>query len=194
VKNESPRERFNWRFPLYTALATIAFGLLDTLGESDSMLYLLLVVLISLFLLLLLLFAAIGGKPSFCLAILSVLVVSWIVSFAFFINHYAIRNTVRWSFGSRRYKAELLAQSNRANGELKHVEWDGWGWGGADNTVYLVFDPSDSLAAPAKRHQPGKFDGIPCRVARVSRLENRWYAVLFYTDERWGKPNHDCSP
>jgi hypothetical protein len=84
---------------------------------------------------------------------------------------------------------------NESPGELKHVEWDGWGFPGAGNTdVYLVFDPSDSLAAAAKKHQPGKFDGIPGRVPRVSCLESRWYAVLFYTDERWGKPNHDCSP
>jgi hypothetical protein len=195
VKNESPRERFNWRFPVYTALATIGFGVFDTLGESDSVLYLLTVVLISLFLLLFLLFAAIGRKPSFCLAILSMLAVFWIFSFVFFINHHAIRNTARWSLWSRRYKAEVLAQSTPPNGDLRHVEWDGWGFPGAgDTTVYLVFDPTDSLAAAAKKHEPGKFDGIPCRVPRVSRLEDRWYAVLFYNDERWGKPSHDCSP
>jgi hypothetical protein len=26
----------------------------------------------------------------------------------------------------------------------------------------------------------------------VNRLESQWYAVMFYTDERWGKPHYDC--
>jgi hypothetical protein len=190
VKNESGTERFNWQLPVYTALATIAFGLLDTFGESDAALYLLPVVLVSLFLLLFLLFAAIGRKPNFCLAILSMLAVFWIFSFALFINHYTIRNNMRWLLGSRRYKTEVLTQSAPPNGELKHVEWDGWGFPGAGNTyVYLVFDPSDSLAAAAKKHEPGKFDGIPCKVLRVSRLEDRWYAVLFYTGQAWDTPS-----
>jgi hypothetical protein len=34
--------------------------------------------------------------------------------------------------------------------------------------------------------QPGKFDGIPCEVRLVRRLESHWYDVLFYTDEYWG--------
>jgi hypothetical protein len=190
VKDESAREPFNWRLPVYTALATIALGLLDTFGESDGVLYLLPVVVVSLFLLLFLLFAAIGRKSSFCLAILSMLGVFWIFSLALFMNHYAIRNNMRWLLGSRRYKAEVLAQSTPPNGDLKHVEWDGWGFPGAGNTyVYLVFDPTDSLAAAAKKHEPGKFDGIPCKVLRVSRLEGRLYAVLFYTGQAWDTPN-----
>ncbi len=195
MKNESRRQRFNWRLPLYAALATISVSLVDVFAESDGILYLLLVVLVSLLLFAFLLFAAIGKKSSLCLAILSILAVVWILSFALFRNHYAIRNAARWSLQSHLYKAEVLAQPNSPNEEFKHVEWDGWGFPGAgDTTVYLAFDPADSLAAAAKRHQPGKFEGIPCKVVRVSRLENRWYAVLFYTDERWGIPNRDCSP
>jgi hypothetical protein len=118
------------------------------------------------------------------------LAVFWIFSFALFTNHYAIRNNMRWLLGSRRYKAEVLAQSAPPNGELKRVEWDGWGFPGAGNTyVYLVFAPTDSLAAAAKKHEPGKFDGISGKVLRVSRLEDRWYAVLFYTGQTWDAPN-----
>jgi hypothetical protein len=59
---------------------------------------------------------------------------------------------------SQSYKREVLAQSGGTAGELKHVEWDGWGFSGAgDTTVYLVYDPTDSLSAAAKSHQPGKF-------------------------------------
>jgi hypothetical protein len=100
----------------------------------------------------------------------------------------------RWTIWSRYYKTELLAQSVAANGELKHIEWDGWGFPGAgDTTVYLVFDPTNSLATAAKKREPGRFGGIPCRVPVVSRVENTWYSVLFYDDERWGSPNRDCT-
>jgi hypothetical protein len=95
---------------------------------------------------------------------------------------------------SRDYKAEVLAQKDSARGELKHVEWDGSGFPGAgDTTVYLVFDPTDALSAAAKSHRPGKFNGIPCEVSLVHRLESHWYAVRFYTDEWWGRRNAlDC--
>jgi hypothetical protein len=96
-------------------------------------------------------------------------------------------NYVRWLVGSRFYKAEVLARPNSANKELKHIEWDGWGWGGEDTTVYLVFDPTDSLSAASQEHRPGKFNGIPCEVPVVRRMEKNWYVVQFYTDEWWGR-------
>ena len=101
-----------------------------------------------------------------------------------------IRTDGRWLIRSGRYKAAILSQPNSTNGELKHAEWDGWGFAGSgDTVVYLVFDPKDSLAAAAKSRSPGKYSGIPCEVPSVRRLENHWYTVLFYTDTDW---NH-CS-
>jgi hypothetical protein len=70
---------------------------------------------------------------------------------------------------------------------LRHIEWESTGFAGvANSTLYLVFDPTDSLGAA---RSPGKFEGIPCEVLRVHRLERHWYAVLFYTDESWGERN-----
>jgi hypothetical protein len=103
-------------------------------------------------------------------------------------NFYAIRSEARWLVWAHRYKAEVLAQPS-VTGELKHVEWDGWGWAAQDTTVYLVFDPTDSLSTAAREHRPGKFNGIPCEVPVVDRLEKNWYAVRFYTDEWWGRRN-----
>jgi hypothetical protein len=93
-----------------------------------------------------------------------------------------IRTAVRWPVRAERYKSEVLAQP-RVTGEFKHVEWDGWGWASQDTTVYLIFDPTDSLSTPARNQQPGKFDGIPCEVFVVKELERNWYLVQFYTDE-----------
>jgi hypothetical protein len=76
---------------------------------------------------------------------------------------------------------------------LRHIEWDGWGWAGMDTTVFLVFDPADSLSTAAKSHQPGKYNGLPCEVSRVRRLRSHWYNVQFYTDEYWDRRNAlDC--
>jgi hypothetical protein len=97
-------------------------------------------------------------------------------------------DAARWLARSHNYKSEVLAQPT-AVGELKHIEWDGWGWAGQDTTVYLVYDPTDSLAAAAKGQRPGKFNGIPCEVFRVRRLESYWYTVQYYTNEFWGRRN-----
>lgn len=99
-------------------------------------------------------------------------------------NTYEIRSAIRWRGWSRDYKARVLAQPASAGG-LKHTEWDGWGWGGQDTTVYLVFDPSDSLSAAASSRKEGKYDSIPCEVYRIRRLESHWYTVQMYT-------NGDC--
>ena len=106
----------------------------------------------------------------------------------------AVRTAARWLVWSHGYKAKVMAQPASPNGELKHIEWDGWGWAGQDTTVFLVFDPTDSLSAAAKSRSPGKIKGIPCEVPLVRRLESRWYTVRFYTDEYWGRRNTlDCT-
>lgn len=98
-----------------------------------------------------------------------------------------VRSAIRWLLWSREYKSEVLAQPGSTNVDFKHIEWDGWGWGGSDTSVFLVFDPTDSLAAAAKSHQPGKFKGIPCEVPLVRRLESHWYSVMFYTNTSWDR-------
>jgi hypothetical protein len=103
----------------------------------------------------------------------------------------AVVNAARWLILSGRYTSRVLAQPALA-GELKHIEWYGWGWGGQDTRVYLVFDPTDSLSAAASSHRPGKFDGIPCEVVLVRRMERQWYTAQFYTDEYWSRRTDYC--
>ncbi len=136
------------------------------------------------------------SKTLWLVAAIGVLLVaaSLVITAAVAWQFYSIRSGTKWFMWSQRYKREVLAQSGGTAGELKHIEWDGWGFPGAgDTTVYLVYDPTNSLSAAAKSHQPGKFVGIPCTVPLVSRLESEWYAVRFYTDEWWGRRNAlDC--
>jgi len=105
-------------------------------------------------------------------------------------NYMLVRDHVRWALISGAYRAKVLAQAAPANQKFRHVEWDGWGFAGADTTVFLVFDPTDSLAEDLRAQPPVKARGLPCDVVRVRRLATQWYAVLFYTETYWGQG--DC--
>jgi hypothetical protein len=104
-------------------------------------------------------------------------------------NYSAVKTEARWLLSSRHYKSDVLSQPSPPGGELRHIAWDGWGWAGQNTTVYLVFDPTDSLSMAAATHESGKFAGIPCDVPKVSRLESQWYVVTFYTSQEWGHCN-----
>ena len=110
----------------------------------------------------------------------------WAGSAMAMMNYSAVRDATRWFLWSRDYKAKVLSQADSGNAELRHTEWDGWGFVGMDTVVYLVFDPGDSLATISNDHSAVRFEGIPCRVPRIRRLESHWYAVMFYTDTSWG--------
>ena len=98
----------------------------------------------------------------------------------------SVRTNVRWAVRSQHYKREVDALPLPADGYLKHVEWDGWGFPGAGNTVvYLVHDPSNGLAAAAASKTSGRFVGLPRDVYRVRQLERNWYTVHFYTETTW---------
>jgi len=134
--------------------------------------------------------AAIRKRPRKCLSVLFTLVAFLGASWVLWTNRGTIRPSIRWLLWSHRFKAEVLAQPAPTDGELRHMEWEATGFAGVANiTVYLVFDPTDSLAVAAKNHSPGKFNGLPCEVVSVRRLESQWYSVLFYTDEAWGQRN-----
>jgi len=117
-------------------------------------------------------------------ASLSMIAIFLVGSWIFFRVSDDVRTTARWLIESRMFKNNILAQ-HEVRGELKHAKWDGWGFAGMDTTVYLVFDPDDSLAADSTKDAPGKYAGIPCEVPTVRRLERRWYAVQFYSNTDW---------
>lgn len=179
------RDRFNWRLPFYAAAGALIIFLPLILYSFDlgEILY---IVVVTPIISLTLLVIALCKRGRSGLVVLSMLVVYWAVSWGLIKNSLELCSTARWIFKSTAYKAEVMTQPNAANRELKHIEWDGWGFPGAgDTVVYLVYDPSDSLSAAAKSHSSGKFSGIPCEVSRVRRLESHYYSVLFYTETNW---------
>ena len=183
--SEKIANRLNWWLPFYGSLGA-AIVLLPKMilgNEIGTFLGTAVIAAIVGLVLLVVLFRTIRRQS---MAALSMVAVFGAASWLLFRVSDDVRTTGRWFIQSGRYKTEILAQPNSTNGELKHAEWDGWGFAGAgDTVVYLVFDPNDSLAAAAKSHSPGKYSGIPCEVPNVRRLENHWYTVLFYTDTDW---------
>ncbi len=190
-KKTAVGDRFNWWLPFYAAIGALIFFLPVIFygGDSDG-LYFLFALLISFIFFVVALVHAICKNRLRSLAVLSMLVVYCAVSWCLLKDSRELHSTAQWFLKSKEYKVKVLAQPDSTNGELKHIEWDGWGFAGSGNTVvYLVFDPNDSLSTAAKSHSPGKFHGIPCEVYRVRRLESHYYTVLFYTDTDWGYCN-----
>jgi hypothetical protein len=179
-----PVDRFNWWLPLSAVLAMF-LALLIPDRDGSFMLY----VLLGFPIVGLLAIDAIRKRRQRRWIVL-MLAVYGVISAALLGHFFSVHTAARWLVWSHDYKAKVLAQPASADGELKHVEWDGWGFAGAgDTTVYLVFDPTDSLSVAARNHQRGKFNGIPCEVPGVDRVESQWYTVRFYTDEYWGRHN-----
>jgi hypothetical protein len=182
------RDRCDWRLSLYAAVGALIFFVPVMVWGGDFLefLYMLVVVpIVSVSVLVFVALEAVRKNRLRSVAILSMLVVYCAVSWGLFRNSFELHTIARWLFWSKDYKARLLAEPDSADGLLKHIEWDGWGFGGSDTVAYVVFDPNDSLSKAAKSRSPEKVSGLPCKAWRVRRLENHYYTVLFYTDTDW---------
>ena len=178
---------------LSAAVALIA-SLVAIVFTSDivTLLYLVAVAILGMFALLL----AIALRRGLKKAIMAVASFGafLIVTSVLVVNQGHIRPHLRWLIWSQRYKSEVLATAP-GNGEFKHVEWDGDGWGSGatgDWMGYVVFDPSDSLSVTTKSSVPANHDGIPCKVILVRRLERQWYSVVLDMNQFWYKMHSDC--
>jgi len=157
---------------LSTAVAFVSGLLVVTFGNDiDTLLYCVGVVLVSALALLLAVILRKHRQQRIIAILVFVLVTGMVV-----LNEYHLRPRLHWMMWSHKYKSEVLASSAPHKNEFKHVEWDGDGWGSGvtgDWEGYVVFDPSDSLSAVAKSNAPARYNGIPCDVTLVRRLEKQ---------------------
>lgn len=181
--------RLDWRAPLYAVLAAITVFIPLVISQNGVDVLYIFIVVPGLFIMGLCVLVYAAFRKNLRIAVM--LMTFWIalvLLLTYDIKRPAeARSAIRWLLWSREYKKQVLAQPVSANGDFKHIEWDGWGWAGMDTTIFLVFDPTDSLAAAAKSHQPGKFKGIPCEVPQVRPLESHWYTVMYLTSVRWDR-------
>lgn len=170
---------FGWRTAAYPLLAAFVVFIPLIIKESGfDILYVFLVLPALLVMgICVLIYAAVRRN----LRLAFMLLIFWAGSAFFLLNATRISTASRWLVLSRQYKREVLAQSIPTNGDLKHIDWDGWGFAGIGTSVYLVFDPNDSLPA-AENRPPGKFGISECEgiVPVVRRLECHWYTVDCY--------------
>lgn len=192
--------RSNWTLPLGSALVVVAVYLWMVLWTPDAAFFASALVVAPALLLItvaLVLYALVVWKDrQKRLTLLSTVAALWVSSLVMFliVTKYdlMLSTSARWLIWSHHYKAQVLAQPHSTNGDFKHIKWDSWGIVPAGfTTVYLIFDPSDSLSSAAKMGRPGKFSGIPCAVPKVNRLGKDWYTVQFYTDEDWEHCEYD---
>ena len=186
--------QFNRAFLLWTSLAALAvFAALATC-KADTSLFLTIFVVTPILLVISiasLMYAAIRRRQVETIA--GTLAILWTMAACFLLYSRAypfeLREIAEWLLYSNDYKRQVLAQPTPANGDLKHMEWESSGFAGvANNISYLAFDPTDSLSATTY-NQNAKPKGVPCEPRAVRRLENHWYALLFYTDQVW---DDDC--
>jgi hypothetical protein len=103
-------------------------------------------------------------------------------------DYFGWHSRIKWLLHASAYKTKMMSEPIGQDHSLRHLEWDGWGFPGAVDTVlYLVLDPKDQLQDASNAGRPGKYPGIPCEVVRVRRLEKNWYTVRFYTEQDWNK-------
>ena len=173
---------------LYIALAALVlFVAIDICKREIAISLHILVVgpLLLLSTIFLVIYAAVSRKRRRrCLRHLATLAIFWAVSTAsFFLNYtypIGIRSAARWLIWSHNYKAEVLALPELPNGELRNIEWDEGGMFAQDWSAFLVFDPTDSLADPARGLRSCKLNGISCsEVELVRRMDSYWYIIFF---------------
>ncbi len=177
--------RFDWWFPIcvLTCVGAALFPLTISSSDFSALLYVFATVPIVSFALL---YSAKKSKDRQRYAAFLLFALFLVFTAVMFTHFSNTRATIRWFFRGREIQDEVLSQAIPADGRFRHVEWEGWGFAGAgDTVVYLVSDPNDSLISAARSGLPGKFVGLPCEVVRVHRLEQGWYTALFYTDTDW---------
>jgi hypothetical protein len=186
--------RLNPAFVLWSSLIGLAvFTIMATCNADISVLLMAFVVAPTLLVLSIVSVIYVAFRRRHLGTIAGTLGILWTIAACFFLysraHPFEIREIVKWLFWSHQYKQQVLAQPTPANGDLKHMEWESSGFAGvATNISYLVFDPADTLSATTNS-QNTKLKGVPCDVRAIRRLENQWYAVLFYTDQVW---DDDC--
>jgi hypothetical protein len=184
AEKTAPRKWLRRRFPLYLAATALTIFLLVTINSSDIA-YILYFLVVTPVVSLCLLISMTDQKGAGILGNLAILVAYGSLSYGLFHYHNDVRDEARWCFHSKDYKAEVLSSPLPEKGELRHLEWDGWGWAGGETVEYLVFDPTGSISTAVKSNSSKEAGGIPCDVFRVRRLEHQWYSVTFYTDTSW---------
>jgi len=190
-----PTDRFKWSIPVCAVIAvSIAFIAIEFTSSWDfgGFFFLFFTTpIVTICLLIVGIIKAIQRRWLTSLSFLVAILAYGAASFLLFANSSTMRSRIVWTFHAKQYKTAVLNQPS-SNG-LKHIEWLGWGFAGADTTMYLAYDPANSLAH--KDAHTGKYGSLHCdEVWKVRLLEDKWYAITFYTNEVWDDSCNTAAP
>jgi hypothetical protein len=168
---ERAETRADWKLPLLLVAASSVGLLLLIVSTAYFFVWIPVVtIVVCFFCLLVIAVAAIQKQLRQTISLLLAMLAFVAIAAALDKGGDSLRSSLRWLLWSRRFKAEVLAQPSLRNGELRHMEWDATGFAGvANNTLYLVFDPSDALATVT---HPVRATGIPCEVPKCDALRS----------------------
>ena len=103
------------------------------------------------------------------------------IAMGFSVTH--LRPWARWLISSGSYKSQVLSQPAADPSGIRFSDWDGWGWAGSSTDVFLVYDPSDTLASKVSQAKGKKSVEIIEKAQFIQRLERNWYSATLYTNE-----------
>jgi hypothetical protein len=126
VEKTAQDDRFDWRLPLYAVLGSFIIFIPVAIGEPDVSLILYIFAVTPL-ISVVLLNSAVRKERRQRLSVLSMLAIYGAISVGLVANYSAVRTAARWFVWSHDHKAQVLAQPASAQGDLKHIDWDGWG-------------------------------------------------------------------
>jgi hypothetical protein len=178
--------RTTWRIPLYATLVSIALLLPLDVGWPDPSFLINLFIVVPFLVLAtvaLLVYIGVEGirsrlRRAVALPLLVSLISAWSVAAFLEFHHQAIRDDSRWFIWSRGYKLQVLTEPMPPDGHLKYIAWDSWGMFAQDFDEFLVFDPTDSLAAP-HASRPQIVDGAQGVPFVARRMERDWYLITY---------------
>ena len=133
--------RFDLRKPLIASAVALLVALLITIYGTDIawFLYSVAVAVFGSFVLLgWIALRAVFRKRQHALTALAIFGAYVAVTAVFFIGNGQFRPMLRWTLRSHRYKSEVLATAV-GEGEFKHVEWDGDGWGSGPTGDWMSY-------------------------------------------------------
>ena len=159
--------RINWALPVRAAvgLLIVSSVLIVYTPYAEFPLTFVVMPLVCITLIVLLLVAGVRNRKRLQASAALALVAVIAISFTALKLQEPIRESLRWLLWSNRFKTELLLAPSPRRGELRHIEWQATGFAGvANDTIYLVYDPTDALASAARVGSPGRTIAFPALI------------------------------
>ncbi|SEF51807.1 hypothetical protein SAMN05421819_0274 [Bryocella elongata] len=173
------REVVCWRVSLIVAIGAVAAAAYVSWWELDPAYAVLLIPVV----LVMLVLAFLAGRRSALrsAALVLVLLAACFAIFRYRVFGHYVRFEARWILHRDHFEREVLSNPD-SQPSAHDVRMKAWDLAGRSNLVYLVFDPEDRLQFAPYVGKCRRSSALPIDALEIWRLEQRWYAVVLYSD------------